>query len=297
MTNNLTQIVEALWQQHSDGQPEGYITSHHPEIMLYRREQEHHLTPMMYKQGISVLVSGHKETTIGTRQLRYDSNDAVIIATNLPLSCRIFASSDKPTLGLYLPLDITRLRPMVESLIRIHGDDYFKAYNGVGIDVLPRDGEMEQSLLGLATALMDPAEAELVAPNWLNNLYYQLLTGSKRHLVAAVTQQDQHLAKVSASIEYIEQYSDQKLTVEQLAGLAGMSESSLFRAFKRAINDSPLQYLKKVRLNKAKGLILEQGMAANAAAFSVGYESATQFSREFKRYFGVPPSQAKALIA
>ena len=88
-----------------------------------------------------------------------------------------------------------------------------------------------------------------------------------------------------------------KIVIDDLAAMAGMSTSTFHRAFKEALSDSPLQYLKKIRLNQAKQLITTEGLAAGTAAYRVGYESPAQFSREFKRYFGLPPSQATNLAA
>ncbi|WP_298444090.1 AraC family transcriptional regulator [uncultured Ferrimonas sp.] len=288
----LPDTLTALWQQHGQDQANGHAESYHSCISLFRREQEHHMTPVMYQQGVVLLGQGHKAAMIGEHQFRYDANDVLIIATSSPLECHAYASEDQPLLGLYLPLCAQTLRPIMEQLVHQRGADYFQPYYGIGVDRQPRDQRLQHAIDGLATSLLDPVDAKILAPNWINSIYYLLLTGPKRHLVAALTQQDQHLARISASVEHIQAHCEQKLTVEQLASIAGMSESAFYRAFKSAMKDSPLQYLKKIRLNQAKNLILHQGYAANVAAFAVGYESAPQFSREFKRYFGVPPSQA-----
>lgn len=93
-------------------------------------------------------------------------------------------------------------------------------------------------------------------------------------------------------ITHVQSHYDQKLAINDLADMAGMSVSAFHRAFKQVVTDPPLQYIKKIRLNKAKTMMSQDGMPANIAALKVGYESPTQFSREFKRYFGVPPSKA-----
>lgn len=95
----------------------------------------------------------------------------------------------------------------------------------------------------------------------------------------------------------MQEHYEQKLAIDEMANMAGMSVSAFHRAFKQVVTDPPLQYIKKIRLNKAKTMMVQDGMPANVAAVKVGYESATQFSREFKRYFGLPPSKADEIGA
>ena len=100
---------------------------------------------------------------------------------------------------------------------------------------------------------------------------------------------------MTKAVNYINDNFDEKISIEQLADIAGMSTSAFHRAFKLSITDSPLQYIKKVRLNQAKNLLVKDGLSASEAALKVGYESISQFSREFKRYYGLPPSRALEL--
>ncbi|WP_051201890.1 AraC family transcriptional regulator [Ferrimonas senticii] len=293
--SRFSDTLSQLYQQHGGDYQGEPVCCHYPKIALYGRDQPQQSTPVMYPQGMAVLAQGRKQVRFGQQRFDYDNQDILLIATSYPIECHSFASKSQPMLGMYLPFELPLLRPMVAQLQQQHGDSYFAPYQGSGVDKLRRNEALHQALNQLAQALLQPASANALAPHWLAIIYYQLLTGPKRHLLAALVQQDQHLARISASIEHIQQNLEQKLTVEQLAQVAGMSESAFFRAFKASVADSPLQYLKKLRLNKAKGLIVYQGMAASAAAFAVGYESATQFSREFKRYFGTPPSKIPAL--
>ena len=124
---------------------------------------------------------------------------------------------------------------------------------------------------------------------------YRVLRGEKGHVLYNLTQQQTPYAAVARSLEHIHNEYREPLTIDDLAKENGMSVSSFHRAFKQVTGESPLQYIKKIRLDKAKGLLVYEKMRVNNVAFEVGYESPSQFSREFKRYFKVPPSEAHTL--
>jgi AraC-like DNA-binding protein len=160
-----------------------------------------------------------------------------------------------------------------------------------GVSPTPMTEQMHFCMLELLDILHDPLDSQILGPSLIRRFFYYLLQGQQGHLLADYCEQDSSLAKIAAVIGYVQDNYERKLNINELAEMAGMSVSVFHKVFKQVVTDPPLQYIKKIRLNHAKSYILQEGLAANVAAQRVGYESSTQFSREFKRYFGVPPSR------
>ena len=159
----------------------------------------------------------------------------------------------------------------------------------------PMNDALRTELQGLVATLHSRTDSKALGPSHLTRIYYQILLLPQGAALKALAQSDSKLARVSSAMRYIEENLGGKISVEDLAAKAGLSPSAFHRVFKEATGESPLQYLKKLRLNKAKNLMVYQDQPVYRAATEVGYESATQFSREFKRYFGLPPSRASEL--
>jgi AraC-like DNA-binding protein len=147
----------------------------------------------------------------------------------------------------------------------------------------------------LLTCLRDPLDAKVLGSAAVHEIVYRVLRGEKGRVLYNLTQHQTPYAAVARALERIHNEYRESLTVDSLAQENAMSVSSFHRAFKRVTGDSPLQYLKKIRLDKAKGLLVHDKMRVNNVAYEVGYESPSQFSREFKRYFKVPPSEAHTI--
>ena len=155
--------------------------------------------------------------------------------------------------------------------------------------------EMREASTRLLTCLRDPLDSKVLGPAAVQEVVYRVMRSEKGRVLYNLTQHHTPYAAVARSLQRIHSDYREALTVEDLARENAMSVSSFHRTFKRVTGDSPLQYLKKIRLDKAKGLLVHENMRVNTVAYEVGYESPSQFSREFKRYFQVPPSEAKSL--
>ena len=134
-----------------------------------------------------------------------------------------------------------------------------------------------------------------LGPANLTQLCFAVLRSDDGRVLELLASNDSKLARISATMRYMEQHLGSKIGMDDLAGVANMSLSAFHRAFKEVAGESPLQYLKQLRLNTARNLMAYKGEPAYLAARHVGYESANQFSREFKRYFGLPPSRVGEL--
>ncbi|PSW09838.1 AraC family transcriptional regulator [Photobacterium rosenbergii] len=264
-----------------------------PGIRLFRIKQYHKMTPQMYQQGVVVILQGNKVGHLNDYRFDYDTNHCLIVATPYPIACETFASPEEPLIGLDIDFDLTIIQELVDTLEQHqHSEMAPSPDNGRGVAVTQITPDIRDCICRLLGCLKDPLDAKVLGKQLLREFYFQLLKSDQGHLLAQYCKQDSALSRVSRVITHVQSHYDQKLAINDLADMAGMSVSAFHRAFKQVVTDPPLQYIKKIRLNKAKTMMSQDGMPANIAALKVGYESPTQFSREFKRYFGVPPSKA-----
>ena len=163
------------------------------------------------------------------------------------------------------------------------------------IEPVAMDEEMGESVGRLLKCLCSSLECRILGPALVREVVFRALCGQQGESLYALTQRSTHFARVNQALLKIRESYQERLSIQALARDSGLSVSAFHRAFKNITGVSPLQYLKEIRLNKAKSLILNQGMNIGEAATLVGYESQSQFSREFKRYFGSSPSESSKL--
>ncbi|ETE17256.1 AraC family transcriptional regulator [Escherichia coli LAU-EC10] len=263
-----------------------------PDVRLLYGETPFARTPVMYEPGIIILFSGHKIGYINERVFRYDANEYLLLTVPLPFECETYATSEVPLAGLRLNVDILQLQ---ELLMDIGEDEHFQpsmAASGIN------SATLSEEILCAAERLLDvmerPLDARILGKQIIREILYYVLTGPCGGALLALVSRQTHFSLISRVLKRIENKYTENLSVEQLAAEANMSVSAFHHNFKSVTSTSPLQYLKNYRLHKARMMIIHDGMKASAAAMRVGYESASQFSREFKRYFGVTPGEDAA---
>ncbi|QRG81206.1 AraC family transcriptional regulator [Citrobacter sp. R56] len=265
-----------------------------PDIRLLYGTEPGLRTPVMYEPGIIFLFSGHKIGYINERVFRYDANEYLLLTVPLPFECETYATPERPLAGIRLNVDILQLQ---ELLMDIGEDDSFQpsmAASGIN------SATLSDEILCAAERLLDvmerPLDARILGKQIIREMLYHVLTGPRGGALLALVSRQTHFSLISRVLKRIENKYTENLNVEQLAAEANMSVSAFHHNFKSVTSTSPLQYLKSYRLHKARMMIVHDGMKASAAAMRVGYESASQFSREFKRYFGVTPGEDAARI-
>ncbi|NDO79889.1 AraC family transcriptional regulator [Citrobacter sp. NCU1] len=265
-----------------------------PDIRLLYGTEPGLRTPVMYEPGIIFLFSGHKIGYINERVFRYDANEYLLLTVPLPFECETYATPERPLAGIRLNVDILQLQ---ELLMDIGEDDLFQpsiAASGIN------SATLSDEILCAAERLLDvmerPLDARILGKQIIREILYHVLTGPRGGALLALVSRQTHFSLISRVLKRIENKYTENLNVEQLAAEANMSVSAFHHNFKSVTSTSPLQYLKSYRLHKARMMMIHDGMKASAAAMRVGYESASQFSREFKRYFGVTPGEDAARI-
>ena len=265
-----------------------------PDIRLLYGTQPGTRTPVMYQPGIVILFSGHKTGYINDRVFRYDANEYLLLTVPLPFECETFATPEVPLAGIRVNVDILQLQ---ELLMDIGEDEHFRpAMAASGINSAMLSDEILCAVERLLDVMERPLDARILGRQIVREILYHVLTGPRGGALLALVSRQTHFSLISRVLKRIESQYTENLSVDQLAAEANMSVSAFHHNFKSVTSTSPLQYLKSYRLHRARMLMIHDGMKASAAAMRVGYESASQFSREFKRYFGVTPGEDAARI-
>lgn len=268
------------------------ISERLPGIRLLYGVEPGPRTPVMYQPGIIFLFSGHKIGYINEREFRYDANEYLLLTVPLPFECETWATPEIPLAGIRIDIDVLQLQ---ELIMDIGEDERFQLPMAAsGINSATLSDEILCAVERLLDVMERPLDARILGKQIIREILYHVLMGPRGGALLALVSRQTHFSLISRVLKQIEMKYTENLNVEQLAAEANMSVSAFHHNFKAVTSTSPLQYLKSYRLHKARMMMIHDGMKASAAAMRVGYESASQFSREFKRYFGVTPGEDAA---
>ena len=288
--------IESLCDVLGFSDQHGLCPTYVPEVTLFRASHHEPSCPQKYDSGLSFILQGSKVGQVSGRTFRTGSDRFLILTNSYPILCETFASAKEPLLGLYIRFDmaeLVRLTQVIDAQRQLPRGN--ETYASQALISCPMNDELRAELQALVATLHSRTDCKALGASHLTRIYYQVLSLPQGAALKALARSDSKLARVSSAMRYMEDNLGAKISVEDLAAQAGLSPSAFHRVFKEATGDSPLRYLKKLRLNKAKNLMVYQERPVYLAATEVGYESATQFSREFKRYFGLPPSRVAEL--
>lgn len=251
-------------------------------------EQPTRLEAMVYDPVVCLVLQGRKETHIGGRQVQFGAGESLIVSHAVPVVAAVTeASVEKPYLAIVVRLDM--------SLVRNLEDDFGSGFPSDDIvsplESAPTDPALIDALERLLACGDDPLEAKALAPLIMQEVHFRLLRARHGGMLRQFLRRDSNASKVSKAITLIKSEYARKITVSEMAKTAGMSNSAFHTHFKNITALSPLQYQKDLRLLAARQLITSEGRTVASAAFAVGYESPTQFSREYTRKFGASPRQ------
>ncbi|WP_371419652.1 AraC family transcriptional regulator N-terminal domain-containing protein [Pantoea sp. CCBC3-3-1] len=260
-----------------------------PDIRLIYANQPSGRTPVLYASGIVILFQGRKTGYLGSHIFHYDATEYLMLTVPLAVECETFATEQAPLAGILLNVDPVKLQDL---LIDIGDDDSFQPQPQTrGIHSSPLTEAMLCAAERLLDALKNPRDARVLGPQIVREILYHVLLGPCGGALMALVSRHTQFSQIARALRRIERHYTDNLSVDLLAAEVNMSVSAFHHNFKAVTSTSPLQYLKSYRLHQARMLMLHEGLKASAAAMRVGYESASQFSREFKRYFGVTPGE------
>lgn len=273
----------------------GYHPTFHSGVSLFGANRHEASCPQMYGAGMVFILQGKKVGAAQGIQFETHSERFLLMTNSYPVTCETLATGDEPMLGIYVELDKAELARQLDILAQASATTSQTIEHIQSILSIKLSTRIRDCLDQLIEVLHNQAEAQILADGILKRLLYEVLQSEARSMLMALGNHDHSLARVSKVMNYIEDHLSDKLSVDELAEYLGMSPTAFHKRFKEAAGDTPLQYIKKMRLTKARTLMVYQNQSALQAALNVGYESPNQFSREFKRFFGVPPSQARQL--
>lgn len=242
---------------------------------------------MNYRPALCFVVQGAKETLVGDRTVTYGDMQALVVTVEAPVLSQIAkGSAERPYIGGTLQLDAEII---MDVLTKLDPAAIPKGRPGFGMVVKDMDTEITSALVRLLDTIGKPQAVEILYPAIMREIAYWMLTGPAGANVARMVLPDGQPLKIARAIHHLRDRFDVPVSVGELAEVAGMSPSSFHQHFKALTSMSPLQYQKHLRLLEARRRMLADGEKAGTAAFSVGYESVSQFSREYARMFGAPP--------
>lgn len=268
---------------------EGYNLTALSSVRLLRSNRPLARTPVLYDPGIVIVCQGCKRGYFGQRTYVYDAHQYLAVSVPVPFNMETDASAESPLLALYLHLDFRLAAELMLEIDR-HGDTSDTVAPQSMLSS-PMDAAMHLSVQRLLQGLADSMEAAILGPQLLRELYYRILTGPQGPTLRSALAMQGRFGKIGKALQRIHASYAEALDVDRLAHEAGMSTPSFHSHFKAVTCTSPMQYLKSTRLHQARLLMVQDGMTAAAACHAVGFESASQFNREFKRLFGLTPAK------
>lgn len=280
MTHQMVTYLDSLTPQ------EGYNLTVLPDVRFLRSNRPMMRVPVLYEPGIVIVVQGKKRGFLGNDVYLYDAQHYLMVSVPVPFTMETDASASEPMLAIYLRLDF---KLAAQLMLELDGHGVVAATSPRSMMSSLMDDAMRSSVLRFLQVMSNPIEAEILGPAMVREIYYRVLTGPQGETMrSALTLQGQ-FGKVAKALQKLHAEYDSNLDVTVLAKEAGMSIPTFHSHFKTVTDTSPMQYLKSTRLHQARLLMLRNNLTASAASAQVGYESVSQFSREFKRLFGLSP--------
>ncbi len=267
---------------------EGYNLTALPSVRILRSNRALSRTPVLYDPGIVIVCQGRKRGYFGGQLYLYDQDHYLAVSVPVPFSMETDATPQRPLLALYLHLDFAMAAELATQIDREGATA--RDQPPQSMMSTPMDAAMQASVLRFLEAMADPLEAAILGPGLLRELYFRVLTGAQGGAMRQALAMKGQFGRIGKSLRRIHADYAQQLDVSQLAEEAGMSVPSFHSHFKTITQVSPMQYVKSTRLHQARLLMVRQDLTAEAASVAVGYTSPSQFSREFKRLFGLTPA-------
>ena len=283
MSNDLTPHLD-IALRHA---PLGLTPTPIPRVELSVGQASAAKAPCLYRSMICFILQGSKHVAINDNLLHYDSAQYLISALDLPLTGQILDAGPRlPYVAVSLALEPALLAELAATMTPIRESE-----KGIGIAINPMTVPLRETLLRLLSLLDTPGDIPVLAPMVERELLYRLLQGPQGRLLRQIAQPEGALGRIRRAAGWIRDNYKAKLRIEALCEASGMSRASLHRHFLAMTGFSPLQYQKQLRLQESRTLLLTGEHSVSYVAFDVGYESSSQFSREYLRHFGAPPAR------
>lgn len=258
-------------------------------LSFYVNPDKTGLLATLYEPSLCIIAQGAKEVTWGDRLLHYEAGMYLLASVHTPAHVRIIeASREKPYAGLTITFSMEQI---FDVLKEIDSSDEPLSDSSESLYVAKMDARLQDAVLRLVRLLDTPEDIKVLAPLITKEILYMVMRTEGVDLIRQYIREGSLTQRVVKAITGIKEEFSEKLNVKELAKSVGMSESSLYANFKKITRMTPIQFQKQLRLQEARRILLTQEVEIAQAAFEVGYESPSQFSREYSRMFGLPPKE------
>lgn len=270
---------------------QGVTTSPVAGVRFMRSNQPHPRAPIIYEPSIYIVGQGRKIGYLGDEVYYYDPYNYLVLSVPLPFECETQATPEEPLLALAVAVNTAMLGEMLLEMDEAGARENATSRNEVprGIYSTPLTDDLLQAGIRLLECLCSPVDCRILGPQVVREIVFRVIQGEQGGALRALVAHNGSFSQIARTLKRI--HADYALPwdVETLAREAGMSVSAFHHNFRAVTSSSPLNYLKTLRLHKARMFMIQDGLNASTAAGQVGYASASQFSREFKRLFGSSP--------
>jgi AraC-like DNA-binding protein len=270
---------------------DGFSPSPLPGVEYMRAVVSTPRHPIVYTPRIVVIAQGHKRVWLGEKEFAYDPDHLLVLSVPMPFECQTTASQEEPLLGLAIGVD-----PILVGELLLEMGDAPNAEPSSYVSSTAIDPEVMDAAVRLAETLGSSADCRIIGPQIVREIVYRVLTGEQGDVLRLLTAQPNRHGQIARVLRRIHADYADELDVPSLAREANMGISTFHHAFRDATATSPLQYVKSIRLHKARALLVADGLNAQDAARRVGYASASQFSREYRRMFGCSPASDRTAV-
>jgi AraC-like DNA-binding protein len=281
----LEKLVDTL-NRHT--QADGLYRTVLPGVSLARSGKPTMPMPVVYEPTLCLVAQGRKQVMLGTTAYAYDPATYLVASVDLPVMGSVIeASHSAPYLCLVLDLDMAILSDLALRYPSRQGEDDLPS---AGIALNTTSPELLDTAVRLAGLLDTPADIDVLAPLIVREMLYRLLTGSGNG-IRQMTKADSRLNQIARSITWLRRHYCEACRIDSMADMASMSRSTFHAHFKAVTSMSPLEFRSVLRLQEARRLMVTEAVDAANAGYRVGYESPSQFSRDYARMFGLPPAK------
>lgn len=265
---------------------EGMTPSPIPQVKLGKVSAGFPRRPVIYDPSIVIVLQGHKQGYTREGVHRYDPDHYLVMSLPVPFECEAHASPDEPFLALSIDIDLAILDELAAHL-----PPFREAAPATGVHSAPLTQALRDATRRLVDAMADAEDARALGPQVVREIIYRVLREPEGIGLRAFIAGDSRFSRIGRILRRIHLDCAREINVAELAQEMHMGLSAFHQCFKAITATTPIQYVKTVRLHKARSLMAFKGMKASEAAYEVGYQSSSQFNREFKRLFGLAPQQ------
>ena len=293
MSQDLADAARTLFDRYCGFNPGGFSPTLLEPVEFFWTDKPTPRVPLSYAPGLAIILSGKKIGHLDGQRFEYGEGSYLAVGLPVIFECETQASADVPLFGLFLrfqPAELQELNRLIEQGAAAR----LPKAASLGVEPLRVSPVMKEAVTRLVRQVCRPQEAAALGAGTLREIFFHALQDTHGRVLLSLTQLSRPEARIADLLRRVEARGDKACTVDAMARDAGMSPASLHRHFKCVTGYPPVQYFKRQKLMRARQLLTGERYSVSQAAHAVGYVSTAQFSRDYRKFFGYPPSRARS---